>query len=203
MERKLLVIIIGLTIASCNDSSNEDGQAVADKKEEVTTINTISVSQSVDSINKSNAKVIADSLQDIEEMKAYEAAYKIENYLVSSIPNKDFTIVSENAGVLIGPDSLQIVKMKKEMGEEDFYIVADDNIYYDYEASEFLNQKKFKLVYPKTRYIKFVSKGKEYYFDSKSKAAAGWTAVLFSPSKPTPRIINTADIEGEFKDYMK
>jgi hypothetical protein len=169
---------------SCNDSSIKEVQASGNEKAETTEIN-------------------ADSLKREENWRAFEESFKLENYLVSSIPSKDFITVTEKAGVFISPDSIQIEHLKKENGEEDFYTVADDNIYFQHEASKFLKGKKFKVIHPKARYIKFVSKGKEFYFDTKSKAAVGWTAILFSPEKPSPKVVNAADIELEYQEYFK
>lgn len=153
--------------------------------------------------NNKKSEIASDSLKQEENLKAFDESFKLENYLLKSLQNNDFITVSESAGIFISPDSLQIDKMKKSNGEETFYIIADDNIYYEYEASEFLKEKNIKVINPATRYIKFIAKGKEFYFDTKSQASIGWTAVLFSPSKPAPKIINPVDIEQEFEEYFK
>ena len=181
MKRKSLIFMFAVLVLGCQEPSDKGIVATNAVKK---TLN-------------------ADSLRQEDNLRAFEESYKVENYLISSMPSNEYITVSENAGIFISPDTLQIEQMKKSNGEETFYTVADDNIYYEYEASQFLKEKKIQVINPSTRYIKFLSKAKEFYFDTKPKAAIDWTAVLFSPDKPAPRIVNSADIEQEFQEYFK
>ncbi len=127
----------------------------------------------------------------------------LQRFLVTSAPADDITIISDKAGIFVGPDSIQIEQLKNDLGEEDFYTVADDNNYYESEARDFLEQKYIKVVYPKTQYLRFkTSTGKEYIFDTKSKANRGWLTILFNPKKESPIIVSLADIDFNFESYF-
>ncbi|WP_205504610.1 hypothetical protein [Rufibacter psychrotolerans] len=184
MKRNLIVLTFIAVVIGCNESSKKEVQAA-------------------DRANIDLTKADTDSIKQAGNWKAFEESFVLKNYLVSKIPSNDFITISQKAGIFISPDSVQIESLKKENGEEDFYTVADDNSYFEHEASEYLKEKKFRIVYPTKRYIKFISKNHEFYFDTKAKAARGWTAILFSPEKGAPKIINPADIDLEFQEYLK
>jgi len=184
MKRNLIVLICIVITIGCNESPSNGVQAAERENPKLT-------------------KADTDSIKQAANWKAFEESFKLENYLVSSIPSNDFITVSHKIGIFISPDSVQIEQLKKENGEEDFYTVADDNNYFEYEAAEFLKEKKFKIVHPTNRYIKFISNKKEFYFDTKAKAARGWTAIIFSPEKGAPKIINPIDIDLEYQEYYK
>lgn len=127
----------------------------------------------------------------------------LQRFLVTSAPAEEVTLISDKAGIFVGPDSIQIEQLKSELGEEDFYTVADDNNYYESEARYFLEQKFIRVVYPKTQYLRFrTSTGKEYIFDTKSKVNRGWLTILFNPKKESPIIVSLADIDFEFESYF-
>jgi len=93
--------------------------------------------------------------------------------------------------------------MKNEVGEKDFYTVADDNNFYQSEASDFLKQKNIKVVHPKTRYLKFkTATGNEFNFDTKSKANKGWLTIFFDPKKEAPVIMSPVDIDLEYESFF-
>ena len=93
--------------------------------------------------------------------------------------------------------------MKKDFGEEDFYTIADDNIYFESEADEFLEQKKVKVVYPNTRYLKFISAtSKEFCIDTKSKSKPGWFTILFDPNRESPILVHPIDIVEDYERYF-
>jgi len=127
----------------------------------------------------------------------------LENFLVNSKSiNNDFVIITHNCGIFISPNSIDIEKMKKEYGEEDFYTVADDNMYYDNEASKFLDSVQYKCIYPKARYLKFTVNNETICIDTKSRFKSGWLRILYSVNNK-PIIFNSIDIEQVFHDYAK
>jgi hypothetical protein len=127
----------------------------------------------------------------------------LDNYIVNSKKiTTDFLLITDDCGVFISPDSSEIKKMKEEYGEDDFYIVADDNIYYDNQASIFLDSLKIKSIYPIERYLKFIVDSDTISIDTKSKYKRGWLSILYSFNKK-PEIINSIDIEFEYSKYKK
>src|SRR5690606_8542978 len=68
----------------------------------------------------------------------------------------DTLIVDKWAAVFVEPDSLRIEKRKKEIGEEDFHIIADDYLFYMYKSYEFLDSIKLTIITTKgEKFIKF------------------------------------------------
>lgn len=67
--------------------------------------------------------------------------------------------LTEKAVVGISPDSIQIVEMKKEYGEDDFYTIADDVMWYNGQMLEVIDslgidyihtfKKKVRIITPK------------------------------------------------------
>lgn len=144
----------------------------------------------------------AEEKKTMNQPERYEASLVLENYLVPQIQGKDFTEINSETVIFFLPDAKEIKALKKSLGEENFYTVSDDNMYYTYEAEIFLEGKGIRSVYPGTRYLKFtLSNGRQLFFDAKAKAHLGWTTVLFTPGK-MPEIINPIDIETAARDYF-
>jgi hypothetical protein len=127
----------------------------------------------------------------------------IDNYVVDSKDIKsDYLSITETCGIFISPDSMEIDKMKKEYGEKDFYVSADDNMYYEHNASSFLDSLHIKTIYPINRYLKFIVNSDTIYIDTKSKFKYGWLSILYKKNT-MPKIFNSPDIEQEYDDYLK
>jgi hypothetical protein len=141
-----------------------------------------------------------DEQVQTKDLNSYEESLKLGNYLVEKNSVKDFITINGNCALIISPDEAQIEKLKAEMGEENFYVVADDNMWYQYEAGEYLEKKNVKVIHPDKRYLKFITGNKkEYYFDT--RAIAGWTNVLFRPDS-LPKLISSIGIEKECEQYF-
>ncbi|RKD85070.1 hypothetical protein [Mangrovibacterium diazotrophicum] len=150
-------------------------------------------------------KIIEKATQPEEEESDYEKAHKLENFLSTAEPEqKDVRTISEPCAVFVFPDSVQIAKMKGNSTEqeEDFYIAADDNNYYDYLASEFLDSLQVKTIHLKTRYLKCELENETLLLDSRSEASNGWFVVLFEPTQK-PRLIDAIEIRKAYKEYYK
>lgn len=151
-----------------------------------------------DSLNALPSKVVEDTTF------SYDAQFIIENFLVSGLlGEKDITIINEDCGIFMIPDSIQISKMKGKTPEdmENFYIAADDNSYYQYEARKFLDSLKIKAIYPKTRYLKFIINNNTLFFDSKSKYTDGWIVVLFIGNRK-PKIVDFVSFKESYNKYI-
>jgi len=182
MKRTSCLLALALVIFSCSETANVEE-------------NSLVRLASDEELTPSTETEVSDSV-------AF-ASPEFRKFLVFSAPTADLTLISEKAGIFIGPDNLQIEQLKSEIGEDDFYTIADDNNYYESEASDFLEQKNIKIVYPKTRYLKFkTATGKEFNFDTKSKANPGWLTVLFDPKKESPIIVSPVDIDLEYEIYF-
>ncbi|MBB6609508.1 hypothetical protein H7F15_00525 [Pontibacter sp. Tf4] len=127
----------------------------------------------------------------------------LKDHVVAAVPGNDFTLITERSGIFISPDTIEIERLKQEYGEEDFYTAADDNLYYEYEATEFLKKKGVKTIYPNTRYLKFkTGSGQEYFFDTKPAGSHKWYLILFDPSKDHPALISAINITEDYSKYF-
>lgn len=99
------------------------------------------------------------------------------------------------------PDSLQLERMKKQLGEEDFYIMADDANFYQSEAAGFLEGSKLAVRYVKDiKYIRFINKlGKSQIVKTDTLSLSN--LFLFDPEQ-LPRLINITDAEAEYYRYF-
>jgi hypothetical protein len=152
-----------------------------------------------------DSEIVNIDIISIEPKDLYEESFRIENYLTTDTPeDEEITLITEDCCVFISPDSTQIVTLKGNTIEdqENFYTIADDNNYYDYEASKFLDSIKLKRIYPKTRYLKFVMSDGSLLVDTRSKISRGWITILFDVDKK-PKIINPVDIEMIYNDFIK
>ena len=130
---------------------------------------------------------------------------QIEKSTTYISPNKnEITIIDQDCAVFVSPDSTQIAKLKgkTEKEEEEFYVAAEDNNYYQYMASQFLDSIKIKTIYLKTRYVKFINKNKPIFFDTKSKDSNSWMVILSIGTK-NPQSIDFVSFEDAYKEYIK
>lgn len=115
----------------------------------------------------------------------------------------DTLIVDKWAAVFVEPDSLRIEKRKKEIGEEDFYIVADDYLFYMYKSYEFLDSIKLTIITTKgEKFIKFVHHDKMQQIIQLDTIPELWNIYLFEP-KSKAKKIDMTNIEEEYKNYLK
>jgi len=70
--------------------------------------------------------------------------------------NEDTLIVNQVCAVLFHPDSVGIEKLKKENNEEDFYTIADDNLYYIAGAREYLEERSIRTIDTNKRFLRFI-----------------------------------------------
>ena len=72
--------------------------------------------------------------------------------------NEFFEIkLTEKSVVGISPDSIQIVEMKKEYGEDDFYTVADDIMWYNGQMLEVIDSLKINYIHTDKRLIRIIT----------------------------------------------
>lgn len=72
--------------------------------------------------------------------------------------NEFFEIkLTEKSVVGISPDSIQIVEMKKEYGEDDFYTVADDIMWYNGQMLEVIDSLKINYTHTDKRLIRIIT----------------------------------------------
>lgn len=118
-------------------------------------------------------------------------------------PHQDTLIINTKAAVFISPDTIQIEKRKREVGEEDFMTGADDFLFYMNKSHEFLEKQKLKLLDIKDRkFVKFIKEDKSSISIKVDTLPALWNVYLFDPSK-APINIDMTMIEEQYKNYYK
>jgi hypothetical protein len=130
----------------------------------------------------------------------YDSYFELSNYLTNADPTAN--IVTEPCAVYIRPTSERIEQLKKEYGEEDFYVVADDNNWYDYQSSELLDSLNIKAVYFESGIIKFQGTSNSWILNMNQPEAPAWNFILFNPNK-TPVIASTVDLTiDQLKEFF-
>ena len=132
---------------------------------------------------------------------------KIENRKVGHTKTTnngtDTITVKSQFAIFIEPTEKQIEKRKKEIGEEDFYIGADDYMWYISESTETFNKHKLKVLNIKNdKIINFkLENGNNVILKLTDKDEL-WQIYLFDP-KLKPKKIDMTDSENEYKNYFK
>ena len=124
-----------------------------------------------------------------------------KNGINSIVMNNDSTgVITSPCAVMISP-TIEIIDSLKKSDSDGFYVCADDNGYYTYEARVFLDSLKTKV-------IEKESKGSLLFKTRSGKSfkmkldSLSWGIILFN-GKSKPKSINVVDIENEYKAYMK
>ena len=132
---------------------------------------------------------------------------KIENRKVENTETTknviDTITVKSKFAIIIEPTEKQIEKRKKEVGEEDFYIGADDYMFYLNESTKTFNKNKLKVLNIKNdKIINFeLENGNNAILELNDKDEL-WQIYLFDP-KLKPKKIDMTDSENEYKKYFK
>lgn len=118
--------------------------------------------------------------------------------------NKIDTIIIKNQiAIIIEPTDKQIDKRKKAVGEEDFYIGADDYMFYLNESIETFRKNKLKVLNIKNgKIIKFEMENGNNAILELNDEDELWQIYLFEP-KLKPKKIDMTDSENEYKTYFK
>lgn len=117
---------------------------------------------------------------------------------------KNDTLVIENRSAIIyEPTDERINKLKKEVGEEDFYIAADDYLFYLNDSYKYLESQKMKIVMTKNdKVLKFILADKSITTIKLDLEKEIWGIYLFDP-KQKPKKIDMTATADEFKEYTK
>lgn len=180
---KLIPLLSVIILSACNNNNPASNNSFVTK---------------IDSpANNSSVK----SSTTVRPENAVDSAMDFHYYLVPAIPDTDFLTVNENAVIFVYPDSMQIEIMKKEVGDTNFYIGADDANFYFSESYDFLKTKPIKVIVAHNRYIKFETSSKHIFFDTKAKISRGWLVILFRKDA-LPKMAWASGLEIEYNKYF-
>lgn len=145
--------------------------------------------------------------KDLEKSKILDkkiivSKKKKANDLLSKIIN-DTVIIESKCAVIYEPTQKYIEKSKKNIGEENFYVGADDFLFYISETNEYLESKNIKIVTTENdKILKFISNDKRVTIIKTDLEKEMFGIYLFDP-KQTPKKINITAISDEFESYME
>lgn len=138
----------------------------------------------------------------IVDKKLIVSKKKKVNDLLSKVIN-DTVIIESKCAVIYEPTEKYIEKSKKNADEENFYVGADDFLFYISEANEYLESKNIKIVTTENdKILKFISNNKIVTIINPDLDKEMFGVYLFDP-KQHPKKINITAISDEFESYMK
>jgi len=120
--------------------------------------------------------------------------------------SRDTLFVTTRSGVAIWLDTITLEKRRKQSGDTDFYIGADDDVYYSSIADSILKAQKLPLVdtrqYGECKFIKFERNNgiaTVIKIDTLSKI---YTLYLFDPYK-APHEADITIMDDEYKKFYR
>lgn len=128
---------------------------------------------------------------------------------IDTIPEAPFTqlgdtlTIAGKAAVAYQPDSLQVEKRKAALGEEDFYIGADDFLFYLNTSYNYLRRQGLPVMDATgKKYLQFITADKKGHLLKLDTLADLWGIFLFDGTK-APRQVDLTAIEAEYKNYYQ
>lgn len=133
----------------------------------------------------------------------YDSYFKLESYLAKNkIDNQNFEVIDFDCAILIYPTVEQIDEMKKEEGEEDFYIGADDSNWYQAKAIDMIDSVGIKKITARRQFLRLKGKQETWDLDIRKKNLPTWNLIFFKADRE-PKIISTVDLTvDEVKRYF-
>ena len=178
--RLSLVLIISIGLWSCSKTSDN-------KSNNITT----------DSLTTVTSDTI--TTHDLD----YESLFKLDSYLTKSIDNKKIETVDYDCAILIYPTDEQIEEMKKTVGEEDFYTIADDSQFYQGTAIGMIDSVGIKTKTVNGQFLRLKGNEKTWDLDIRKKNLPEWNIIFFMTTKE-PKIISAIDLTvDEIRTYFE
>lgn len=152
-----------------------------------------------------NQKVnhIEENLNSVTTISEKKNEIKKTEHIETSKNKIDTIIIKNQIAIIIEPTEKQIEKRKKEVGEEDFYIGADDYMFYLNESIESFRKNKLKVLNVKNgNIIMFEMETGNNAILKLNDEKELWQIYFFDP-KLRPKKIDITDSENEYKNYFK
>lgn len=147
----------------------------------------------------STAKVTPESGFDENN---YESFLDLNNYLVESPDTPgNVQVIDSSAVIVVNPTEEQIKEMEEKYGE-DFYTIADDNSYYQSDATLKLDSLHVKTIYADKRFLKLQGSKQNWIVDLRKEGAPEWNMIFFHADKE-PEIVSAIDVTQEkIREYF-
>lgn len=145
-------------------------------------------SEDVDSLGVDEMNLVAeDSASNFDYLALESYAY------AESVDTSQVDVIDKDCALIVYPTDQQIEDMKKEYGEDDFYTLADDAMFYQSSASENLDSVGIQSLAMKKRYIRFKGANRSWDLDIRKKGAPEWNIILFKRDK-APKVVTGIDL---------
>ena len=172
--------IIQIILLGCDNMTT--GNKLSDNKNQDTLSSTVNLKNTEEST--------------ITEVDEYSKSINIETYFTT--PVSDTMIYFEidfPCAIFTSPSSNEIEEMKQGK-EDDFYIAADDIMWYNAQAGKLIDSLKIKSIYTEKKYLKLNKQRNKFIFLNTKTNKPSWNLFLFTPTKE-PIIVNTASLSFE------
>ncbi|GAB1858682.1 hypothetical protein MHTCC0001_35220 [Flavobacteriaceae bacterium MHTCC 0001] len=169
MRKLLQIILIGILILGCNSKKK------AKIKTELESVKTVTESAKNDLKDSLDNKPIEKDWKKLNLVRIEK-----ENIIVSKsqIDTSDVYNADNQSVIFISPNEKEINKMKKKLGEDDFYTVVDDINYYSSQAYDFLESRTMKSYHTDKRFVRFTMKNGDTVYVDTEKVESKWTVIL-------------------------
>jgi hypothetical protein len=118
-----------------------------------------------------------------------------------STTNKDTLFVTTRSAISVWLDTATLEKRRKQYGDDSFYTVSDDEVYYSSQADSVLRSHKLPIIDAREyKYLKFVQYNKLSKVIKVDTLSFIHTVYLFDPSK-MPLNVDVTDIENEYNEF--
>lgn len=115
----------------------------------------------------------------------------------------DTLVIDKNSAVYYRPDSLQLERWKKQSGDSDFAVIADDWSYYMNTSGEYLKTTRTPVEDASgKKVLKFIKADQSVTLIKPDTLKHYWGVYLFSPAKE-PLFADLVTIEEVYKKYFK
>ena len=106
-----------------------------------------------------------------------------------AVVSKDNITINDKCAIFFYPDSIWIANNRKDVSEDEWQIIVDDNLHYMFEAERKLQIKNIKVI--DTLYnqsIEFIRKDQKRILINRNQFKEGWYILLFNPEKGLKKI---------------
>jgi hypothetical protein len=157
--------------------------------------------------NESNTEVAHNSTMEkvytAATLDEYQAMYSVQSYITTQEDESKTEMIDFDCAILIYPTDRQVEEMKKAMGEEDFYIVADDNNCYQATVIDLIDSLNIMKVTANGTYLRLKGISESWTLDIRKDNLPTWNLILFKRSKE-PEIAPTVGCTIEYvRDYFE
>ena len=146
---------------------------------------------------------IADRFWNEDE---YQSSINLEfaQAIIDLDDTSQISIFDKVCAVQVTPDTSWLTKYRNEITEDDWDIILDDKVYYDYEAEKTLNKHDIPTYYAprEKRYLKFIKADKSCFIIDLTKMLDAWGLILFN-GNDNPVLWDNTDIDRELKEIYK